>query len=68
MQMYYVADVHFAKVTCVEWSQNTLKLFSGDELGSVACTEMDYGQVGTRIYRLILRMVMIGTFCNCCAM
>ena len=45
MQLYCVSDVHFSRITCVEWSQNTLKLFSGDQEGCVACSEMDYGQV-----------------------
>ena len=45
MQMYCVSDVHFCQITCVEWSQNTLKLFSGDQDGCVACSEMDYAEV-----------------------
>ncbi len=40
---------------------------------AVRCNESNWGNTGifrpyTRIYHLILRMVMIGTFCNCCAM
>ena len=45
MQLYCVSDVHFCQITCVEWSQNTLKLFSGDQDGCVACSEMDYAEV-----------------------
>ena len=45
MQLYCVSDVHFSQITCVEWSQNTLKLFSGDQDGCVACSEMDYAEV-----------------------
>ncbi len=43
--MFSVVGVHYSKVNCVEWSQNTLKLFSGDVDGIVACTEMDYTAV-----------------------
>ena len=50
MQIYCVRGVHFSQIKCVEWSQNTLKLFSGDKDGYVACSEMDYGKV--RLFNL----------------
>lgn len=44
MEKYIIQDVHHAPVTCVCWSLNAMKLYSGDTRGSVTCTEIDYEQ------------------------
>lgn len=44
--MYCVEELHVGKITCLEWSPNTEKLFSGDSDGNVVCTELDYERVG----------------------
>ena len=38
-------DVHHSKITCFKWSQNAMKVISGDESGVVNCTEIDYESV-----------------------
>ena len=45
IQAYIVEDKHKAVITCLEWSQNAMKLFSGDKAGCVVCTELDYTSV-----------------------
>ncbi|GAB6021574.1 Tectonin beta-propeller repeat containing 2, variant 3 [Chamberlinius hualienensis] len=42
MERYLIPDVHKKAISCLEWNQNGVKLFSGDESGIVAFTEMDY--------------------------
>ena len=42
-------DSHRARVTCLQWSRNAMKLFSGDSKGLVVCTEIDYESVCTMI-------------------
>ena len=45
MRMFLVEDVHKAGVSCLHWSRNAMKLFSGDGEGRVVCTEIDYTKV-----------------------
>jgi len=45
MRMFLVEDVHKAAVSCLHWSRNAMKLFSGDGEGLVVCTEIDYTKV-----------------------
>ncbi|XP_064484105.1 tectonin beta-propeller repeat-containing protein 2-like isoform X2 [Ornithodoros turicata] len=42
MEQYKIDQVHRNAVTCLCWSQNAMKVFSGDTRGLVACTHIDY--------------------------
>lgn len=44
MEKYIIQDIHRAPVTCVCWSPNAMKFYSGDARGCVTCTEIDYEQ------------------------
>lgn len=37
--------VHKSSVTCATWSTNGMKLFTGDDIGSVIYTEVDFYEV-----------------------
>lgn len=41
-QRFSVQDVHSTPLTCLEWSPNGMKLFSGDQKGVVVGTEVDF--------------------------
>ena len=45
MQKYEVQNIHRTKVKCMKWSQNAMKLYSGDDNGVINCTEFDYDKV-----------------------
>jgi hypothetical protein len=45
MRAFFVKDSHKSRVTCLQWSLNAMKLFSGDAKGLVVCTEIDYESV-----------------------
>lgn len=44
MEKYLIKDIHRTPVTCICWSPNAMKIFSGDAGGLVSCTEIDYDQ------------------------
>lgn len=44
LQKFEVKTVHRHYISCVEWSTNGMKLFSGDKTGHVVCTEVDFYQ------------------------
>ncbi|XP_046579933.1 tectonin beta-propeller repeat-containing protein 2-like isoform X3 [Haliotis rubra] len=44
LQKFHVKDMHRSYLTCVEWSTNGMKLFSGDKSGTVVTTEVDFYQ------------------------
>ncbi|XP_076314222.1 tectonin beta-propeller repeat-containing protein 2 isoform X2 [Tachypleus tridentatus] len=44
LEKFVIQDLHHHPVTNVEWSQNAMKLFSGDTTGQVVCTEIEYEQ------------------------
>ncbi|RUS76520.1 hypothetical protein EGW08_015713, partial [Elysia chlorotica] len=44
IQKFEVQDVHRHFITCLKWSTNGMKLFSGDKIGQVAVTEIDFYQ------------------------
>lgn len=44
IERYTIADACRGAITCVEWSKNGMKLFSGDSHGVVVLTELDFGQ------------------------
>lgn len=48
IQRYAIRNLHKTAITCVEWSKNGMKLFSGDKNGVVVLTEFDYQLVGYR--------------------
>ena len=45
LHMFTVKDIHHSAITSIVWSQNAMKLFSGDEDGVVVCTEINYHEV-----------------------
>jgi len=45
VQVFTVKDVHADSVSCMHWSRNAMKLFTGDIKGRVVCTEIDYTMV-----------------------
>lgn len=44
IERYTIKDAYRGAITCVEWSKNGMKLFSGDNHGIVVMTELDFGQ------------------------
>uniref|UniRef100_A0A6B0VG60 Putative proline-rich receptor-like protein kinase perk7 n=1 Tax=Ixodes ricinus TaxID=34613 RepID=A0A6B0VG60_IXORI len=44
MEKYLIENIHRTSVTCICWSPNAMKIFSGDAGGLVSCTEIDYDQ------------------------
>ncbi|XP_071079116.1 tectonin beta-propeller repeat-containing protein 2-like [Haliotis cracherodii] len=44
LQKFHVKDMHRSYLTCVEWSTNGMRLFSGDKSGTVVTTEVDFYQ------------------------
>ncbi|CAH1791291.1 unnamed protein product [Owenia fusiformis] len=44
LQLFRVDGLHSVPVTCLEWSVNGMKLFSGDCDGTVVSTDIDYSQ------------------------
>lgn len=44
IERYTIKDAYRGAITCVEWSKNGMKLFSGDNHGIVVLTELDFGQ------------------------
>ena len=42
VERYTISGLHKAPVSAVEWSLNGMKLFSGDRLGLVVHTEIDF--------------------------
>nr|XP_037274481.1 LOW QUALITY PROTEIN: tectonin beta-propeller repeat-containing protein 2-like [Rhipicephalus microplus] len=44
MEKYLIRDIHHAPITSVCWSPNAMKFYSGDAVGCVTCTEIDYNQ------------------------
>ena len=53
IQKFDVQDVHEHFITCLEWSTNGMKLFSGDKKGQVVVTEIDFYQV--RLFLFFIR-------------
>ncbi|KAL3216248.1 hypothetical protein MRX96_006437 [Rhipicephalus microplus] len=45
MEKYLIRDIHHAPITSVCWSPNAMKFYSGDAVGCVTCTEIDYNQL-----------------------
>ena len=45
LERFIVSDVHHVALTCLTWSTNGMKLFSGDKQGCVGCTEVDFVEV-----------------------
>lgn len=43
IERYTIKDAFRSAITCVEWSKNGMKLFSGDSHGIVVLTELDFG-------------------------
>lgn len=44
IERYTIKDAYRGAITCVEWSKNGMKLFSGDNHGIVVMTELDFSQ------------------------
>lgn len=42
LERFKVGDVHQDSLTCLAWSTNGMRLFSGDSQGCVGCTEVDF--------------------------
>ena len=45
LRQFIVSDMHHSSVTALVWSQNAMKLYTGDEDGVVVCTEINYEEV-----------------------
>lgn len=45
VERYTVTDLHKTPITALEWSKNGMKLFSGDKIGCVVLTEIDFYMV-----------------------
>nr|XP_014090842.1 WD repeat-containing protein CG11141 [Bactrocera oleae] len=42
IERYNIRDLHSSAISCVEWSKNGMKLYSGDRQGVVVLTEFDF--------------------------
>ncbi|XP_036345616.1 WD repeat-containing protein CG11141-like [Rhagoletis pomonella] len=42
IERYTIRDLHNCAVSCVEWSKNGMKLYSGDRQGIIVLTEFDF--------------------------
>ncbi|KAK4873241.1 hypothetical protein RN001_015270 [Aquatica leii] len=42
IERYTVSDLHKEAITALQWTKNGMKLFSGDKLGHVVLTEIDF--------------------------
>ncbi|RZC43344.1 WD repeat-containing protein, partial [Asbolus verrucosus] len=42
VERYTVSDLHKSPITAIEWSKNGMKLFSGDKMGCIVLTEIDF--------------------------
>uniref|UniRef100_A0A1Y1MJB7 HPS5-like beta-propeller domain-containing protein n=2 Tax=Photinus pyralis TaxID=7054 RepID=A0A1Y1MJB7_PHOPY len=42
IERYTVSDLHSAPITALQWTKNGMKLFSGDKLGHIVLTEIDF--------------------------
>ncbi|CAH0546365.1 unnamed protein product [Brassicogethes aeneus] len=42
VERYTVSDLHRSSITVMEWSKNGMKLFSGDKVGGIVLTELDF--------------------------
>ncbi|XP_050324124.1 WD repeat-containing protein CG11141 [Bactrocera neohumeralis] len=42
IERYNIRDLHSCAISCVEWSKNGMKLYSGDRQGIVVLTEFDF--------------------------
>ncbi|KAG1681766.1 Tectonin beta-propeller repeat-containing protein 2 [Nymphon striatum] len=47
MEKYHVQKLHKHQITCLKWSQNAMKLYSGDSSGLVTCTNIFYDNHGS---------------------
>ncbi|GFR99993.1 WD repeat-containing protein [Elysia marginata] len=54
IQKFEVQDLHEHYITCLEWSTNGMKLFSGDKIGQVVVTEIDFYQGMSKSCRLLI--------------
>lgn len=45
IERFTINGLHNAPITNIEWSQNGMKLFSGDKNGVVVLTEIDFAMV-----------------------
>lgn len=45
IERFSINGLHYSPVTNIEWSQNGMKLFSGDKNGVVVLTEIDFSLV-----------------------
>ena len=43
--MYTLKNIHTSSISALCWSQNGLRLFSGDDTGTVVCSNIDYTMV-----------------------
>ena len=53
IQSFEYSKTHNAPITCLEWSLNGLKLFSGDETGVIYCLERN---IDTVRYQQIVKL------------
>jgi len=65
MRMFLVEEVHSANVSCLHWSRNAMKLFSGDINGRVVCTEIDYTEVSFTTLSVLTYLIMVLFFLQC---
>ena len=72
MRAFFVKDSHVSPVTCLQWSLNAMKLFSGDSMGLVVCTEIDYESVSDQgsdnsfVFFVICNVVVLYCYVFCC--
>lgn len=49
VERFTIDGLHNCRITAIEWSQNGMKLFSGDKNGVVVLTEIDFYMVSNAL-------------------
>lgn len=58
VERFTINGLHLSRITEIEWSQNGMKLFSGDKNGVVVLTEIDFYMVKSSVYASEVKLLL----------
>ena len=58
VERFTIDGLHLSRITEIEWSQNGMKLFSGDKNGVVVLTEIDFYMVKSSVYASEVKLLL----------
>lgn len=61
IERYTISNMHRQTIRCVQWSKNGMKLFSGDQSGSVVLTEFDFQLVRAKPKYMVVMFYLINS-------